>query len=586
MMLGLVQGVSADVEELNIEELSVEIEIGGDLIMPLENLLIPLNTPLPSSHDVSLSNTFPPIGDQGRNTRTCAGWAFGYYQATNNLANRRGLDARNNTRYQIHPIWAYNLINGGGHRDTYDIDALNALASFGGLSWFDFEQLGFSRTVYNTWFPGVAWERALGNRMATIEEWRLTSNQNMNINQNTLNNLRRLLVDGYVVSFHTQYSGRHLSNWNTMTSSARPDGVPSPAGQYVTTWVNSANGGHFMTIVGFCNNIWVDVNGNGVIDPGEVGAFKIANSEGTDWGDGGFMWLLYDALTQTTSIPNAGVQNRRIPAISDGMIAFLQPKLEYAPLLMAEVTLNTGRRAFVDVEIGISPTTTTVPAMTRGITYEHFYDTSRGFRIAFNSPSLHITSGMRGTGVNWTGQTTVTDGTFMFDLTPIINHYRNHITHNTPLRFYIRVRGDSTNSPVEIRSFRLIDRRNNFVGENMVSAPFPRTVTANNHTIMAFADYTLPQRVIGQNNSINLQFSSPIQAETIALSTIRVENERGSVVNANLRHNASDRRNLTIAPPLGGWERYTFYRLIITTEVRSDGGNTLAEERIIEFFVP
>ena len=590
MMFSSVQGVSADVEELSVvdeisieEELSVEIEIDGDLIMPLENLLMPLN--LPSSHDVSLSNTFPPIRDQGSNTRTCAGWAFGYYQMTNNLANRRGLNARNNTRYQIHPIWAYNLINGGGHRDTYNTDALNALASFGGLSWFDFEQLGFSSTTYSTWFPGVAWERALGNSAERIERLWLTYNNDNNIDHNALNNLRRLLADGYVVTFHTQYSGRHLPNWNTMTSRARPDGVPSPVGQTVATWARSANGGHFMTIVGFDDNIWVDVNGNGVIDPGELGALKIANSEGTGWGNGGFMWLSYDALRRTTIIPNAGWQSNRIPAITAGQLEWLVPKPEYTPLLMAEVVLNTGRRAFVDVEIGVSPTTTTTPAMTLGATHLHTYGSANAFRVAFNSPSLHTDSNMRGTGINWTGQTATTDGTFMFDLTPIIERYRHQFTPNTPLRFYVRIRGNNANFPVEIRSFRLIDRNNNFVGANAVSAPFPRTAAANSHTIMAWADYTLPQRIVGQHNSINLQFSSPIQTATITPSTVRVENGRGEVVNVNLNHNVNNRRNLNISPS-GGWERFTFYTLTITTQVRSDGGNTLAEEQIIKFFVP
>ena len=51
-----------------------------------------------------------------------------------------------------------------------------------------------------------------------------------------------------------------------------------------------------MTIVGYNDAIWTDVNGNAVVDPGEKGAFKIANSWGSTWQDNGFIWLAYDAL--------------------------------------------------------------------------------------------------------------------------------------------------------------------------------------------------------------------------------------------------------------------------------------------------
>lgn len=45
-----------------------------------------------------------------------------------------------------------------------------------------------------------------------------------------------------------------------------------------------------------------DVNGNGSIENGERGAFKIANSYGTRKSASGYEWVLYDALNYTTSI--------------------------------------------------------------------------------------------------------------------------------------------------------------------------------------------------------------------------------------------------------------------------------------------
>ncbi len=48
---------------------------------------------------------------------------------------------------------------------------------------------------------------------------------------------------------------------------------------------------------GYDDNIWVDINSNGTVDSGEKGAFRIANSWGTGWGEGGYGWLPYAYVT-------------------------------------------------------------------------------------------------------------------------------------------------------------------------------------------------------------------------------------------------------------------------------------------------
>ena len=63
-----------------------------------------------TSYDGSASVHFPPIGDQGT-SNSCVSWAYGYYQMTNNIANVRGLDAKNNTKYRISPAWIHNFLN-------------------------------------------------------------------------------------------------------------------------------------------------------------------------------------------------------------------------------------------------------------------------------------------------------------------------------------------------------------------------------------------------------------------------------------------------------------------------------------------
>lgn len=71
----------------------------------------------------------------------------------------------------------------------------------------------------------------------------------------------------------------------------------SPSGDITT--------GHTVAIVGYDDSVWCDVNENNVIDTGETGAFKIANSWGTGFCNSGYAWVLYDALLATSRIKSA-----------------------------------------------------------------------------------------------------------------------------------------------------------------------------------------------------------------------------------------------------------------------------------------
>lgn len=51
-----------------------------------------------------------------------------------------------------------------------------------------------------------------------------------------------------------------------------------------------------MTLVGYNDNIWTDIIENVVVDSGEMGVFKIANSWGTNYCNDGFVWITYDAV--------------------------------------------------------------------------------------------------------------------------------------------------------------------------------------------------------------------------------------------------------------------------------------------------
>lgn len=65
--------------------------------------------------------------------------------------------------------------------------------------------------------------------------------------------------------------------------------------------VDKKSGGHQITIVGYDDTVEVDINNDGNIDPNERGAFKIANSWGTDYGNDGFIWVMYDAINKESA---------------------------------------------------------------------------------------------------------------------------------------------------------------------------------------------------------------------------------------------------------------------------------------------
>ena len=99
-------------------------------------------------------------------------------------------------------------------------------------------------------------------------------------------------------------------------------------GKDIGYWVVGQLGGHAMTIVGYNDTIWADINENQSIDSGELGAFLIANSWGDRWRNGGFIWLSYGAFRATSAIPN-GPGNGRVGAIVTGMAFHISLKYQY-----------------------------------------------------------------------------------------------------------------------------------------------------------------------------------------------------------------------------------------------------------------
>src|SRR5204863_4321126 len=100
-------------------------------------------------------------------------------------------------------------------------------------------------------------------------------------------------LNGYVLNFATYINSWQ---WNTIGNDPAITSDDAFAGKACAYMVNGSSGGHAMTIVGFNDDIWVDLNGDGLVTANEKGALRIANSWGTGWGEAGFCWVSYQAL--------------------------------------------------------------------------------------------------------------------------------------------------------------------------------------------------------------------------------------------------------------------------------------------------
>ena len=71
--------------------------------------------------------------------------------------------------------------------------------------------------------------------------------------------------------------------------------------------MKGTEGAHSMTVVGYNDAIWIDINKNDIVDSGEKGAFRVANSWGLGWEYEGFTWVAYDALYAVSQVDGVPV---------------------------------------------------------------------------------------------------------------------------------------------------------------------------------------------------------------------------------------------------------------------------------------
>jgi PKD repeat protein len=405
--------------ELKKRDLDISA-IGDELVWDASQITGIAVTALPGTVDNSASAAFPPIRSQG-SLGSCAAWATTYYQFTyeNNLARGRAASGGDNNVI-FSPKWTYNMVNGGANAGSYFSDCYNLELKHGAATWSQFPY----DSNYLAWdLDPAVWRSALNYRP-------LAMGQLYNSNVDTLiSDIKTQLANGHVLVI-----GTYVSSWVQKTLSNDPavDDDNGYVGQKIASYMsNTASGGHAMTMVGYNDALWVDLNGNGIVESAEKGAFKIANSWGTsDW-NSGFRWVSYDALRTTSAVSSTGVwptTNRASGGIFwNGNIFTLTASANYSPTMVAQITLNQAKRNQIALSLGIAAPSLTQPS------------------TAWNTAALKNSGG----AYAFDGTTVNRDGTFVLDFSDLAASS----VGNT--RWFIGLADNAVGYPSIIKDFQL-----------------------------------------------------------------------------------------------------------------------------------
>jgi hypothetical protein len=208
---------------------------------------------------VDLSSQLPPPGNQGAQN-SCVGWSIAYGMKSYQEKTARNWELTSggdiNRNHIFSPAYIYNQINGGQDNGAMFADAFNLLQTKGVAS--------LSTNPYND-----ADYLSKPNTDAVTEAQNFKIAWEKTIDTKDLNGIKSYLAKGYPV----------------VIAIAFDESFMDPAGPATITpmKIDANSMGHAMLIVGY--------------DEGKK-SFKIMNSWGKEWRDGGFCWMPYDVFGQ------------------------------------------------------------------------------------------------------------------------------------------------------------------------------------------------------------------------------------------------------------------------------------------------
>lgn len=257
---------------------------------------------IPSSVDHSAN--IPPVGNQG-SIGSCVGWATGYYYKTYQEYEDYGWSVIDQNHI-FSASFVYNHINGGADYGAFFEDAFKLLLDNGCAT---IKEMPYGN-IYS-WPSEQIYRNALKYRSDEFFYFDVS-------NMSGIQQLKQHIADGHcaVLGIDVYPNFDNIQNYNYNYCSADLSG--------------SSRGGHAVTIIGYDDN---RVTHDG------TGAFKLVNSWGTNWGQGGFFWMSY------TAVMDAIISGREGYYTTD--------KIHYSPQLVANMKITHGSRFKVRIKMAI-----------------------------------------------------------------------------------------------------------------------------------------------------------------------------------------------------------------------------------------